>query len=117
MFITISNSRELLRFESQSVVYISGEGNYSTINLTGGVKEVVCMQLGQLEQLFSSQLGEEGRFFVRIGKSMIVNREKVYKIVPSEGLLMVRDGNMDPEQTAHVSPEALRKFKVIIEKQ
>lgn len=84
------------------MVYISGEGNYSTINLTGGVREVVCMQIGQLEQLIDSQLGEEGKCFVRIGKSMIENREKVYKIVPSEGLLKVRDGNMEPVQTVPI---------------
>jgi len=116
MYLTISNNRELLRFHNTSVVCIQSEGNYSTFFLSGGVKEVVGMQLGQVEELIGNQLHSEAQRFVRIGRSLIVNRDLVYKIIPSEGILMLRNGDETPIKTPQVSTEALRKFKDIIEK-
>lgn len=115
MYITITNSRELLRIHPSSVVCIQSDGNYSSFMLSGGVQEVVSMQLGLIEELLKRQLNHEANCFIRIGRSWIINREKVYKIIPSEGVLMLRDGDNKPFQTAQLSTEALKKLKAIME--
>lgn len=89
---------------------------YSTFTLSGGMQEVVSMQLGLVEELLGKQLNSEAKNFVRIGRSWIVNREKVYKIVPGEGVLMLRDGDSKPFKTTQISVEALKKLKAVIER-
>lgn len=80
------------------------------------MQEVVSMQLGLVEELLGKQLNSEAKNFVRIGRSWIVNREKVYKIVPGEGVLMLRDGDSKPFKTTQISVEALKKLKAVIER-
>ena len=73
-FLIISTSADLVRIAPERIVYISSDGNYSTLVQTDGEMRMLSYQLGQIEKLISSQLGTDGNIFIRIGKSLIINR-------------------------------------------
>ena len=111
----ISTSNDLLRVAASHILYISSDGNYCNLFQTGGEIRLVTFQLGQLERMIAEQLPEQGKTFVRIGKSLIVNLKYVYYInIPKQQLVL-----SDKEQnryTLSASKEALKALKELIEK-
>ena len=70
----ISTSIDLVRIAPDKIVYIASDGNYSTLVQTDNEVRMLSYQLGQIEKMISTQLGNEGNIFIRIGKSLIINR-------------------------------------------
>ena len=77
---------------------------------------MISYQLGQVEKMLASQLGSESSAFIRIGKSLIINRSYIYYInVPKQKLTL-----SDVESFGHTvaaSKEALKQLKELIEKE
>ena len=111
----ISNTAELVRLYAEDIVSIEADGNYSTLYLVGDKKRVVLFQLGQLERIMSEQLSEEAEAFIRIGRSLIINRNYIYYINLNRQLLLLRDPNGRRYETLRVSHESLKKLKELIE--
>lgn len=61
--------------ETKDICYCIGEGNYTTIFLSTGIKKTITFQLNALEKKLCLAPN-----FQRIGKSFIVNIDKVSKI-------------------------------------
>ena len=78
--LVISTSIDLVRIAPEKIVYIASDGNYSTLVQTDNEVRMLSYQLGQIEKMISSQLGSEGNIFIRIGKSLIINRSYIYYI-------------------------------------
>ena len=72
--LVISTSIDLVRIAPEKIVYIASDGNYSTLVQTDNEVRMLSYQLGQIEKMISSQLGSDGNIFIRIGKSLIINR-------------------------------------------
>jgi len=113
-FIVISTGTELLRVPSDRLMFITSEGNYSKVYTQDGHYHMVAYQLGQLEDMIVDQLGEEKTPFVRIGKSLIVNRDYIYLIDVSEQLIIVSDCQGQYHKL-QASRKALIQIKVLIE--
>lgn len=111
----ISTSGELLRVSSRQVIYITSDGNYSNMLLSGGEMRMVTFQLGQMEQMIKDQLQEDGKQFVRIGKSLIINLNHVYYINVAKQQLILTDA-ASGRYTLSASKEALKALKELIEK-
>ena len=113
-YITISTKTELLRVPSERLMYVTSDGNYSYIYTQDGLSRLVSLQLGQIEDLILKQLGEEETPFVRLGKSLIVNRDFVFFIDISRQKIIVSDwkGN---NTTLSASRQALVSFKSVLE--
>lgn len=110
----ISTSNDLLRVAASHILYISSDGNYCNFFQTGGEMRLVTFQLGQIERMIADQLPELSQNFVRIGKSLIINRNYVYYIhVPKQQLILV-DGQQN-RYTLSASKEALKALKELIE--
>ena len=73
----ISTSIDLVRIAPERIVYIASDGNYSTLIQSDGEMRMLSFQLGQIEKMISSQLGSDGNIFIRIGKSLIINRSYI----------------------------------------
>lgn len=71
-------SIDLVRIAPERIVYISSDGNYSTLVQADGEVRMLSFQLGQIEKMIADQLGSEGNRFIRIGKSLIINRSYIY---------------------------------------
>ena len=112
----ISTSIDLVRIVPETIVYISSDGNYSTIVQVNGEEHMQTFQLGQIEKMIASQLGSEGSIFIRIGKSLIINRSFIYYINPSKQKLTLSDATTF-SYTVTASKEALKQLKEFIEKE
>ena len=112
----ISTSVDLVRIAPERIVYISSDGNYSTIMQTDNEVRMVSFQLGQIEKMISSQLGSAGNIFIRIGKSLIINRSYIYYINIAKQKLTLSDVSSF-SHTVTASKEALKQLKELIEKE
>ena len=113
--IIISNTTELVRLHAEEIVCIEADGNYSTLHIVGEDKRVVLFQLGQLERMISEQLKEEAEAFIRIGRSLIINRNYIYYINLNRQQLILRGPNGNRHEALRVSHESLKKLKELIE--
>jgi len=114
--LVISTVNELLRVQAKQIIYISSDGNYSNLLLSGGEMRMVTFQLGQIEKMIAEQLKEDGKIFVRIGKSLIINQNNVFFINVSKQQLIMSD-DTHGRYTLSASREALKALKEFIEKQ
>lgn len=60
-----------LFIEYPQIVYAEAEGNYTSLVLSNGKQEIVCKQLGKLEEGLPSNL------FIRINRSNIINSQYI----------------------------------------
>ena len=114
--LVISTSIDLVRIAPDKIVYIASDGNYSTLIQSDGEMRMLSFQLGQIERMISSQLGSDGNQFIRIGKSLIINRSFIYYInIPKQNLILSDTATFNHTVTA--SKEALKLLKELIEKE
>lgn len=114
--LVISTSNDLVRIAADCIVYIKADGNYSTLIQTNGDKRMLTHQLGQIEKLIDTQLGVEKRVFIRIGKSLIINRSYIYYINVSRQKLILSDTRTFSHQV-EASKEALKQLKELLDKE
>ena len=115
-YLIISTSNDLVRIAPDRIVYISSDGNYSTLIQADGDIRMLSFQLGQIEKMIASQLGVEGNIIIRIGKSLIINRSYIYYInVPKQKLVLSDVETVNHTVTA--SREALKQLKEFLEKE
>ncbi len=112
----ISTSIDLVRIAPDKIVYIASDGNYSTLMQTDNEVRMLSYQLGQIEKMISSQLGSEGNIFIRIGKSLIINRSYIYYIGVQRQKLTLSDVATF-SHTVTASKEALKQLKELLEKE
>lgn len=112
----ISTSNDLVRIAPDRIVYISSDGNYSTLVQADGEMRMLSFQLGQIEKMIACQLGTEGNIFIRIGKSLIINRSYIYYInIPKQKLVLSNADTVNHTVTA--SRDALKQLKELLEKE
>lgn len=112
----ISTVTELIRIRPEHIIYFSSDGNYTTMMQLDGEMRVLTSLLGNIEKRIESQLGNEGKVFVRIGKSLIINRSYIYHIIPAKQRLILSDAATFSHQLS-ASKEALKTLKEHLEKE
>lgn len=112
----ISTSNDLVRIAPERIVYISSDGNYSTLVQADGEIRMLSYQLGQIEKMIAAQFGSDGSTFIQIGKSLIINRSFIYYInIPKQKLILSNVATFNHLVTA--SKEALKQLKELLEKE
>lgn len=76
--IIITTVNELVRVYPERIVYISSDGNYSVMVLHDKTEHLFSFNLSHFQQIIEKQMREEASLFIRIGKSLIINREYIY---------------------------------------
>ena len=109
----ICNTTELVRLYADDIVYIKADRNYSIFYLVGGEERNVLIQLGETEAMMNTQVG--GGIFIRIGRSLIINRNYILFICPKLQTLLLRDPYNHKHMKLKASDESLRKLKELIE--
>ena len=116
MRLIFTTSTEIVRVPADSVVFITADGNYSAITLANGENFVLTLQLGQIERRIAEMLDKDDHRFIRIGKSLIVNRDFIAFINPVRQKMILSDcRNFRHEVTA--SKDALKALKELLEKE
>ncbi len=109
------NSRdELLRVQLNRIVYIESDGNYSTIILSNRDKHLLAINLLSFQKLLETQLGPSAEQFIRIGKSLIINREYIYCINLLKQKLILAGSDFEHSFTISASKESLKNLKVLL---
>lgn len=112
--LVFATSTEIIRVPPDSVVFISADGNYSAITLADGENFVLTLQLGQIERRIAAMLDADDNRFIRIGKSLIVNRDYIAFINPSRQKMILSDCRAFRHEVS-ASKEALKALKELLE--
>ena len=112
-YLYINTRDELLRIDCSKIVYMEGDGNYTTIVLINKLKATVGMNLAEMQRFISERMKERASFLVRIGKRFIVNVNFIHKINVLHQSLTVTDGVHFAFQLG-ISKEALKQMKVLM---
>ena len=115
--VIISLAGELIRVLPERIVYIESDGNYSTMILHDKLQQVFSFNLSHFQHILETQLKSNASRFIRVGKSIIINREYIYKINPGKQQLVLSDGRLNEAFTLTASKEALKQLKLLLEKE
>ena len=108
------NSRdELFRVDLVSVVYFEACGNYTQFVSVNGMTDMVCINLGKMEEFLALRTKEASGQFVRVGKRYILNIGYVYRINTLKQELTLSDQRTF-QYTVSVSKVALKALKDIV---
>ena len=110
----ISTSVGLFRVPTEDIAYIEASGNYCDVHLFNGEAVTMTFQLHYSVEALS-QLRQN--FFVRVGKSLIVNKNFVYGINITSQDLKLMDHRMNQTYRLKASKEALKELKSILEQE
>lgn len=110
----ISTSVGLFRVPTEDIAYIEASGNYCDVHLFNGEAVTMTFQLHYFVESLS-QLRQN--FFVRVGKSLIVNKNFVYGINITSQDLKLMDHRMNQTFRLKASKEALKELKTILEQE
>ncbi|MBQ4295352.1 MAG: LytTR family transcriptional regulator DNA-binding domain-containing protein [Prevotella sp.] len=112
-WLRISTSVELVRVASDEIVYVRADGNYSDLVLTNGKSRKMTFQLHFFEDVFQ-QL--RNNFFVRVGRSLIVNKRYIHVINLTDQMLVFSGQQITGDiRPVNVSREALKQLKELLE--
>lgn len=115
--IIISTTNELVRVYPERIVYISSDGNYSMMVLHDKSEHLFSFNLSHFQQIIEKQMKTEASLFIRIGKSLIINWEYIYKINLGKQSLVLSDMKIEHTFVLSASREALKQLKSLLEKE
>ena len=115
--IIITTVNELVRVYPERIVYISSDGNYSVMVLHDKTEHLFSFNLSHFQQIIEKQMREEASLFIRIGKSLIINRNYIYKINIGKQTLIMSDMKLANSFTLSASKEALKQLKCFVERE
>lgn len=114
-WLRISTSTELVRVATDEIVYVRADGNYSDLVLTNGKSRKMTFQIHFFDEVFQ-QLRRN--MFVRVGRSLIVNKRYIYVINLTEQMMLFAGQPIKGEiAPLKVSREALKQLKEQLEKE
>lgn len=111
-----TTSTELVRVPSAAIVYFRADGNYSAIIMADGEEYVLTLQLGQIEHRIEQLLEDGDHRFIRIGKSLIINRDYISFINAGKQRLVLSDCRTFRHEVS-ASKEALKALKEYVAKE
>ncbi|MBR5728612.1 MAG: LytTR family transcriptional regulator [Prevotella sp.] len=108
------NSRDkLIRLDVEKIVYFEGDGNYTYLVTANKQKVCLTINLAHTEEALASQLGDNAKRFMRIGKRFIINMNYIYQVDIQKQILMLSDCECFLFQLP-VSKEALKAVKELV---
>lgn len=107
-WIKISTSIEMVRVSTDDIVFVQADGNYSDLYLYNGKPHKMTFKLKYFDEEFQRLKNNP---FIRVGKSLIVNKKYIYIInIPSRSLVM-SGGKLESEFRLTASRESLQELK------
>lgn len=114
-WLRISTSTELVRVATDEIVYVRADGNYSDLMLTNGKTRKMTFQLHYFDDVFQRL---HNNMFIRVGRSLIVNKRYIYVINLTEQMLIFAGQPIKTEiAPVKLSREALKQLKELLEKE
>ena len=115
-YLTVSNNTILVRVLDTGIVYISSDGSYTTMKLINGEEYTFSFNLSAFEKIIEQQLKDHASIFIRVGRSLVINSNFIYVININKQELTLADTKTSAKFILHVSKEALKVLKSLVEK-
>jgi DNA-binding LytR/AlgR family response regulator len=110
------NTRDtLLRVSQAQIAWFGADKNYTNMITTMGKKFTFTSGLGVIKSHLEASLKEDARYFVRLGKSAIINLRLVHQIDLQKQLLELyapATGNFFRLKVSKESLKELKKFLI-----
>lgn len=113
-WLKITTSTELVRVQTDDIVFVSADGNYSDMYMFDGKPHKMTFQLHYFDEVFKTL---QKNIFVRVGKSLIVNRNYIHVINLTTQELRLNGQNLRSEFRLKASKEALKDLKALMEQE
>lgn len=113
-WLKISTSCELVRVPTEDIVFVQADGNYSDVYLFSGKSHKMTFKLHYFDEVFQ-HLKENT--FVRVGKSLIVNKSYIYLINLTNQELRLSGNKLRADFKLKASREALKELKQLMEQE
>ncbi|MBT8188143.1 MAG: response regulator transcription factor [Croceitalea sp.] len=88
--ITIHTDGKLLFLESDEILFVESDGNYSTLYLVDGQKVLLTKKLKQVHGLLPNEM------FFRIHNSFVVNLSKIKEYLKTDGYVVLKSNHRVP---------------------
>lgn len=111
-WLKISTSTELVRIQTDDIAFIAADGNYSDVYLTNGNPHKMTFKLHFFDETLQ-RLSDN--MFIRVGKSLIVNRKFIYIINIVSQELVLSGNRLKADFKLKASKEALKQLKALME--
>jgi len=113
-WLKIKTSTELVRIQPEDIVFVQADGNYSDIYLFNGKPHKMTFKLHYFDEVFQRL---KNNTFVRVGKSLIVNKNYIYIINLTSQELFLSGSRLKGEFKLKPSKEALKELKALMEQE
>lgn len=113
-WLRISTSTEMVRILTEDIVFVQADGNYSDVYLFNGKPHKMTFKLHYFDEVFQKL---RNNIFVRVGKSLIVNRNYIYVINLTTQELLLNGNHLHGEFRLKASREALKELKALMEQE
>ena len=107
-WLKITTNSEINQIPTDEIIFIKGDGNYSDIFLANGKKENV---ISQLHDLMDKLTTLNYNPFYRVGKSLIINRDYVFKVNPGLQRIILSNRRLDKYILIKAYKDALKQLK------
>ena len=112
--IKLQTSTYILRVHPEELVCLHGDGNYTEMVLSNGYRKTLTLQLGKFYDILVTLRHTP---FLRVGKSLVVNKDYVFYVEPGiQSLILSGQGLVEPLPLT-ASKEALRELKELLGKE
>lgn len=111
-WLKITTNSEIIRIPTDEIIFIKGDGNYSDIFLANGKKENV---ISQLHDLMDKLTALNYSPFYRVGKSLIINRDYIFKVNPGLQRIILSNSHLEKDILIKASKDALKNLKEKLE--
>ena len=113
-WLKISTSTELVRIQTEDIVFVQADGNYSDLYLFNGKPHKMTFKLHFFDEVFQKL---KNNIFVRVGKSLIVNKNYIYVINITSQELLLSGSHLRGDFKLKASRDALKELKALIEQE
>lgn len=113
-WLKISTSCELVRVPTEDIVFVQADGNYSDVYLFSGKSHKMTFKLHYFDEVFQRL---KDNMFVRVGKSLIVNKSYIYLINLTNQELRLSGNKLRADFKLKASREALKELKQLMEQE
>lgn len=115
--IIFNRRNEILRLPLAKAFFFEAYGNYCYVVFANKQKVVLPIGLGQVEEIFASNLVGGEPKFMRIGKRFIINMDVVVQVDLTKNQLVLSDFDHPGSFALPMSREALRQIKELYTKE
>lgn len=113
-WLKISTSTELVRIQTEDIAYIEADWNYSNLYLVNGKSHKMAFQLHYFDDTFKKL---KNNFFIRVGRSLIVNKNYICAIDITSHNLWLNGSRLYSDFKLKASREALKELKALMEQE